>query len=219
MKTIIFSIFLLLSSFCFGDWHSIDSYFNFGNGVSQKSVLDFRPHTQEFKSGIGKAIYMSKKLNRPSLIEDDLILGYINPDTVLTIEHDTTIYRNIALLNNAQLIVQNCTLNYRGDIFALDNSRLEFDNATLNLFQNYIYEFMIAALDSSRFIMTDCSIYSSNFPFGISAAMNGNIDFSNVDFDDAFATWSIMDDCSVTVNYADGAGEFVLIGDSSSLTI
>ena len=51
-------------------------------------------------------------------MDADIVLGYFNPDTVLVIDSDTTIYANIYLVNNAQVIVRDCVFSYKGDIFA-----------------------------------------------------------------------------------------------------
>ena len=156
---------------------------------------------------------------RSKSVDEDIILGAENPDTVWVIDHDTTIFANIMLLNNAVLEVRGCTLNYRGEIWATGNSQVLIENAVFNLLQNYEYEFMLFAVDSAEFVFRNSTIYSAGMPYGFGAAGVSRVECSDVDFDMAFCTWALLEGCHLTVDNSPKGGEFVIMGDSVDVRI
>jgi len=136
---------------------------------------------------------------RSKSVDEDIILGAENPDTVWVIDHDTTIFANIMLLNNAVLEVRGCTLNYRGETWATGNSQVLIEDAVFNLLQNYEYEFMLFAVDSAEFVFRSSTIYSAGMPYGFGAAGVSRVECSEVDFDMAFCTWALLEGCHLTV--------------------
>ncbi len=149
--------------------------------------------------------------------EDGLVLGEINPDTVLVIEHDTTITGDIYLTANAQLIVRRCNFGLLGDLCATGNSTASFEEAEVTIFQEHIYQRTLLAVDSACIAFRGCVLNSSNFPITAAVAARAQFSMDTVEMDGAFITFGMFDNASVDVRCADRAGEFVLLCDSCSL--
>ena len=162
-----------------------------------------------------------ENLSRPvSPMSEDLLLGFYNPDTVMVIDYDTTIFANIMLVNNAQLIIRDCHFTFGGDIYAVGNSRFVVEDADFDLIQDFIYQYMFAAIDSAHLGMRRVNFSTSHFPAGAAATGIATLSMDSVDMGgDAFLTFSLMEGCSMSIEYTDGAGEFVMLGDSCCLRI
>ncbi|RKZ31349.1 hypothetical protein DRQ36_02415 [bacterium] len=180
--------------------------------------------TDSFKTGVGQVIrkFGLHGENVRALLEstdDEIVLGYYNPDTVLVIDRDTTIYANIILLNNAQLIIRDCVFTYKGNIVATGNSRLIVEDADFILPQDYIYQFQFIVVDSAGIEYRNSRINSSLLPFGAGVTHRAFFEMDSVEMDAAFITFLLMENSRIDINHANGAGEFVVLGDSCSLHI
>ena len=152
-------------------------------------------------------------------MDDEIVLGYYNPDTVLVIDRDTTIYANIILVNNAQLIVRDCDFIYKGNIYATSNSRITIEDADFIIPQDYIYQFGFAVMDSAAFEMNRVRFNSANLP--TSALIIGKSTFAmdSVNMDGAFITFVLGESGTIDIRESNRSGEFVVTGDSCSLHI
>jgi hypothetical protein len=139
-------------------------------------------------------------------------------DTVI-IESDTTIYGNILILDDGQLIVRNCAFSLKGDLTALGNSRFSIDSASFTMLQDFIYQHMLIAGDSAAIEVTNSALSTSLFPAACVAAGRGSVVMDTVDMNDGFLTFALVEGGSMDVSYADRAGEFVVLGDSANLEI
>ncbi|TET83208.1 T9SS type A sorting domain-containing protein, partial [candidate division TA06 bacterium] len=139
-------------------------------------------------------------------------------DTVI-IEQDTTIYDDIVIIDSGQLIVRNCSLKLKGNITALDNALFSVDSADFTILQDFIYQFMLVAVDSAAMEITNTSFNSSKLPITSVVGGKASIIFDSVDMGDGFITFAAMEGGSIDVEYSSRAGEFVVLGDSANLSI
>jgi hypothetical protein len=139
-------------------------------------------------------------------------------DTVL-IDQDTTIYDNIILAGNGLLTIQNCSFSLKGNILAFENSRVSVGNASFNMIQDFIYEFMFAAFDTSAIEFSNTIFNSSNLPASAGAIGRGSISMDSVSMDAGFITFGLSGSGSVDIRSSNRAGEFVVLGDSANLYI
>ena len=145
---------------------------------------------------------------------DDIVIQ----DTVI-IEQDTTIYDDIIIIDSGQLIVRNCSLKLKGNITVLDNALFSVDSADLTILQDFIYQFAFVAVDSATIEITNTTFNSSKLPTSSVVVGRASIVVDSVDMGDGFITFATMDSSSIDVRYSPRAGEFVILGDSSSLRI
>ncbi|OYD13659.1 hypothetical protein CH333_10595 [candidate division WOR-3 bacterium JGI_Cruoil_03_44_89] len=140
-------------------------------------------------------------------------------DSVLVIDHDTTICDNIILIEDAQLIIRDCSFFLKGDLIALQNSLFSVKNANFVIPQDFIYQFILAALDSATIEISNSRFNSANLPVNGATIDRGSFLMDSVDMDGAFITFSIYDNGSINISYSNRAGEFVVLGDSAQLSI
>ncbi len=172
-----------------------------------------------FSAALGPGVIEDISLLPSQITDDAIVLGYLNPDTVWVIDRDTTIFADIILLNRARLEITGCTFTYRGDIQATGASEVVIDNARVNLIQDYEYQYGFYAVDSSRFTVRNCEIYSSGVPYSYAGAGFSRTEFRDVDFNMAFCTWAVLGACTLEVENCPNAGEFVLVGESTAVYI
>lgn len=170
------------------------------------------------RSGVGNVISRigmnGEKLRSLGHTLDDIVIQ----DTVI-IEQDTTIYDDIVIIGSGQLIVRNCSLKLKGNITALDNALFSVDSADFAILQDFIYQFTLVAVDSAAIKITNTTFNSSKLPTSSVVAGRASIMMDSVDMGDGFITFATMDSSSIDVRYSPRAGEFVILGDSSSLRI
>ncbi|MCK5843237.1 MAG: hypothetical protein KAG97_00935, partial [Victivallales bacterium] len=178
-----------------------------------------------FRTGAGEVLRrfgLRGERMRPALEpseETEFVLGFYNPDTVHVIDADTSMSARIILVNNAQLIIRDCEFQFRGNIFATGNSRVIIEDADFILPQDHIYQFQFIAIDSAGIEYRNSRINSSLLPFGVGVTHRAFFEMDSVEMDAAFITFSLMENSRIDINHANGAGEFVVLGDSCSLNI
>ncbi|MFQ5905375.1 MAG: hypothetical protein ACE5JA_02275, partial [bacterium] len=175
-------------------------------------------HIGAFPSGLPNIIqWMSLPADRFGALDympDDIVIG----DTVV-ISQDTTIYGNIILINNGQLIVRDCSFHLKGSITALHNSLFSVENASFTFLQDFIYQFMMAVVDSAAIEMRNSVFNSSNFPSSCAVIHSGSLVMDSVNMTAGFITFATMGNGSIDVVHSDRAGEFVVLGDSAQVHI
>jgi len=148
------------------------------------------------------------------LSADDTISTYI------LIENDTTINNDLMLIENAEVIVKNCTLRLNGNITLLSNAIFSVDSATLIFPQQYIYQYEILNFDSALCEIKNSTLVSNSFPFSAATIFNSTINLENTVMDNSFITFTLMHTSSINIKNTSKAGEFVLYtNDSAHLKI
>lgn len=172
-----------------------------------------------YPSGVSNVI--SKiGLNGEKLASFKATKGDIIIDSVLVIERDTTICGNIVLVNNAQLIVRNCSFFFKGNLYAYHNSVFSVDNADFVMLQDFIYQFGLLAFDSAKIKIRNTRFNSANSPISVNVVDKSYFLMDSVNMGGAFitfCTWGVGG--KIDIRNSDRAGEFVMLGDSSQLYI
>ncbi len=164
---------------------------------------------------LGENGFSPPKVKARWLTDEDLVLGLINPDTVLVIDHDTVILANIALMNNAQLLVRDCNFTLKGNIYASGNSRFSVESSNFVVPQDFIYQFTFAAMDSSEIEIRRSTFTTMNRPIGGAVAQMGKFVLDSVFMDNSFFTFALFDSGDIAISFTDGAGEFVMMGEGN----
>ncbi|MBI4722087.1 MAG: hypothetical protein HY769_03675 [Candidatus Stahlbacteria bacterium] len=172
-----------------------------------------------YPSGISNVISRmglnGEKLATFNATKDDIVI-----DSVLVIEHDTTIYGNIVLVNNAQLIVRNCSFFFKGNLYALQNSSFSVDNTDFVMLQDFIYQFTLMTTDSAKIEINNTCFNSANLPISVTVVDKSYFLMDSVDMDGGFITFCTFGTGSVIdIRNSNRVGEFVILGDSSQLHI
>lgn len=178
------------------------------------SLINRINHTSGPSGVIEKFGLSGESLTLLKPTKDDIIIE----DTVV-IDYDTTIYDDIFILNDGQLIVRDCSFFYKGNIMAFNNSQFLVENANFIIQQDFIYQCMLIAVDSAVIDINHSQLNSANFPLNGAVTNNGSFLMDSVDMDRAFITFGIWDKGLVNIRHSDRAGEFVILGDSARLSI
>lgn len=155
-----------------------------------------------------------EKIKRLTYSRDDIII-----DSTLIIDYDTTIYSNIILIGDAQLIVRNCAFQFKGNLYAMQNSLFSVDNCNFIVHQDFLYQYMFVSVDSAKIEINNSTFNSSNLPINGAVVNKGSFSMDSVDMNGAFITFGLYDNGIIDIRYSNRAGEFVVLGDSSLLNI
>ena len=155
-----------------------------------------------------------EKLKRLTYSRDDIVI-----DSTLIIDYDTTIYSNIILIGDAQLIVRDCAFQFKGNLYAMQNSLFSVENCNFIVHQDFLYQYMFVSIDSAKIEIKNSTFNSSNLPINGAVVNKGLFLMDSVDMNGAFITFGLYDSGTIDIGYSNRAGEFVVLGDSTLLNI
>ncbi len=186
---------------------------------TEKKLSPDRMPTYELSNIIEQIgfIYRGGSRTAPTLksTKDDIVI-----DSTVIIEHDTTICDNIVLINDAQLIIRNCSFFLKGNIYAYHNSFVSVENTDFIILQDFIYQFGFMLWDSAAMEITNSTFNSANFPTSAGVIGSSSFMMDSVDMDGAFVTFVMLgNNSSIDIRHSDKAGEFVILSDSAQLNI
>lgn len=176
---------------------------NINNSVNSNFSMNFN-YYKKFKEGF----------NKSEISAEDTISSY------LLIENDTTINNDLLLIENAEVIVRNCSLRLNGNITLFSNAVFSVDSATFIFPQQYIYQYEITCYDSSLFEIKNSTLNSTSLPISAATILNSTINIENTFMDNSFITFTLIHTSSINIINTTKAGEFVLYtNDSAHLKI
>lgn len=92
---------------------------------------------------------------------NELIVGYENPNEVDIISSDFYLYGDLYVMNEAELIISNTKLDISGNIYIIGNGKLTIENSEINILNAQDFHFYIMVVGSGQ-ISFDGSVLSTN---------------------------------------------------------
>jgi hypothetical protein len=193
-----------------------DSQTNVTPQRSESDGINPAPSRMMQKLGQMPSPDFSKRRLDAILKTDTLIVGFGVNDTM-----DVTAMWShngpIIIGTNGLLRITKAEATILGDIFLLNNGRLEISGSNVYLPQKYFYERSILVTGTSVFKATNVKFDYSNLSHNIVLANSGTIDFKNIE-NYGFTTSGTYGKPTYKIDGINEAGEFV-ITDSSTIDI
>jgi len=152
---------------------------------------------------IEKTNAMNEEVILSSLTVEDIVIGFEDPDEIVVIDSDTMITGNFVLVNNAQLIIRDCTYYHRGNIIAMHNTRVFIEDVDFRLLQDFIYQYMFIVLDSAGVEIGNSRFNSASLPSSVGITSRGIFTMDSVNMDGGFITFGIMESADVNIRYTE----------------
>jgi len=143
---------------------------------------------------------------------DDLIIGQIDPNEIVTISGSYILNGNLIIVNNGQLILDNADFRIKGDITLLNNGKLNATGGSFTVIQEYIYEHEAVLWNSSELHFDDVDFTSSGQSWSIGAGDSANYILENSEITDGFITTGMTGNSTATISNTLTPGEFLCLG-------
>jgi len=135
----------------------------------------------------------------------------------LVITRDTMISASIYIYGAGKLVVRAAKLTLYGNISATDSAQCIVSNGTLNLPQDYLYEFSVNAGGNASVLFEHSSIQIANGNAGASVVNNAKWTMHSDTFPESFFTMDMENSASVAADSCPVCGEFIFSDSSVSL--
>ncbi len=133
-------------------------------------------------SGILNYKNFFKKKDLKDISDDDLVVGYTDPDEILNLNGRQIIYGDIIIINNGKLNFQDADIYLYGQIFVLQNGILNIKNSTLNVLSKFIYSNSLNIFNNGKVYFDESVINTNGFSWIIGISSNGYINILDSNF-------------------------------------
>jgi hypothetical protein len=146
---------------------------------------------------------------------DDLVIGQIDPNEVVTISGSYLLNGNLIIVNNGQLILDSADFKIKGDITLLNNGKLSAIGGSFTVIQEYIYEHEAVLWNSSEFHLDEVDFSSSGQSWSIGVGDSANYILENSEITDGFITTGMTGNSTATIRNTLTPGEFLCLGSNN----
>ena len=158
-----------------------------------------------------------EKANKGDIYKNDnLVVGYSNPDEQVDLSGNCVIKGDIIVVNNGRLNFDNANIILYGNILVADNGILRISNSSLNILSKFVYSNYMMVYGSGKVEFNSTTINLNGFNFICALLNRANLEIKDTTFD-ACITTGIRDNASAIV---DNSNPFEwVVQDSGKLTI
>lgn len=146
--------------------------------------------------------------------EEDLIVGYENPDETVEITEDMILVGNIMVFNNGTLIIKAENFTMKGDIYVLDNGIIDVESENFTILQNFIYEHNAIVMGSGLLQFNNTHFKSGGQSWSAAVLENSSFKLSGCEISDGFITTTLMGKGSATLTDTKTPGEYLCFDES-----
>jgi hypothetical protein len=122
---------------------------------------------------------------------NELIVGYENPNEVDTISSDFYLYGDLYIMNDAELIISNTVFDISGNIYIINNGKLTIENSEINILNAQDFHFYIMAVDSGQISFNSSVLSTTGFSSHLYARHNASVRIENSLLDSSQYAWLI----------------------------
>jgi hypothetical protein len=158
------------------------------------------------------ALIPAVALGSSNVVAEDWLIGWDDPDEVVTLTADRAVDGDITILNQGKLIVDGAELSLTGVITMVHDAQLEVLNGRLRFVQNRAYAGELGAYDNAQLRFRNAVVDGSGHSFSYGLATSATADYDNVTVENGFCTWALFHDAAATLSDCTNAGEFVMMG-------
>lgn len=150
---------------------------------------------------------------------EDWIIGFNDPNEVVTQTADRIVDGDIVIFNNGRLNISGATITVHGDIMVANTGTLDVDGSEIRFPQVFSYQSEIAGYEAATLRFVDTTIDGGGHSHGIGLTGESAAEFERVTVADGFATWALLENATLTMTDCTNGGEFLALGENNSLDI
>jgi hypothetical protein len=150
---------------------------------------------------------------------DDLIIGYDDPNEIVTITDSFFLNGNLQIINNGRLILDNASFKINGDIEISGTGELNAFGGSFEVIQTFTYEHDILIYESGLFHLDGVQFSSSGQSWGVTATNSGDYILENSVITDGFITTGLFEQSSAQIIGNQLPGEFLCFGENDLMFI
>lgn len=181
----------------------------------QVELENIYPKTFKNQSNLLQQIHHRIQIEKTASTEqNDLIVGYTDPNEVVTIEGDYFLDGNITIVNNGILKLNQANFRINGDIFIMGNGELQVHGGTFTVNQEYIYEHDAVIVQGGTLTLTDVDFHSNTQSWSIALTDSAEYILKNSRISDGFITAALMGKSRSIIRDSELPGEFLCMGEN-----
>jgi hypothetical protein len=140
---------------------------------------------------------------------NDLIIGQINPNEVVTITGSYLLAGNLIIMNNGVLNLDHADFQIDGNITILNNGRLNVTGGAFTVLQDYLYEHGAGVWQKGRLHFNGVDFRSNGQSWGLSLADSARYILEDSKISDGFITTGLSGRASGIIRNTQTPGEFL----------
>lgn len=154
----------------------------------------------------------------PAPADGDLVVGYPDPNQVLTITGTYQQHGRIIILNNGSLVLDSADFTLQGDIIIAQNGSMTVRKGTFTVVQTYAYQYQATLLGGGRMEFDSAEAGYNGQSWGVSLMDSSRLAVSGSKLRQGFTTVSLISAARAEYRDADFSSEFLAF-DSCRLSL
>jgi len=145
---------------------------------------------------------IKKQMPEINAKEEDfaLIVGGSDPNEIIVLSGEQNITGNILVINNGQLIFQNCNTMLKGNIMVMNNGKLQVNGGVFKVLSLFRYEHSFSIYDDGELSFTDVNVSFNGFNQEAGVSGNGKFVTTNTTFENGLTTALMGNSSAVITN-------------------
>jgi hypothetical protein len=142
----------------------------------------------------------------------DLIIGYPDPNEIVSITGEYYLNGNLTIVNNGTLNIDSANFKIDGDIFITNAGQLNVRDSYFTVIQEFIYEHDAVVAESGILQFCGVQFRSSGQSWSNAFADSASYILKNSDISDGFITTAFLGESKGIINNTQMPGEFLCFG-------
>ncbi|NOZ63061.1 MAG: T9SS type A sorting domain-containing protein [Calditrichaeota bacterium] len=139
----------------------------------------------------------------------DLVVGYLDPNEIVTISGDYSLDGDILIVNNGILNIDSADFKINGDIRILGHGQMNVTGGTFTVVQEYIYEHDAFALESGELNFHGVTFQSSGQSWSNAFIDSAYYSLENCQIEKGFITTALLGNARAKIADTQVPGEFL----------
>ena len=187
----------------------------FSTSLFGQSKNDFKLNISAQTFGQITQKLTAKSTNRiaKALVSDnDLIIGYPDPNEVVTITGDYYLDGNLTIVNNGVLNIDSADFKIDGDIVIMNKGQMNVNGGNFTVIQEFIYEHDAVVIQSGKMQFLGVQFKSSGQSWSNAFTNSASYVLKNSEISDGFITTAFLGQSNGIIDNTQMPGEFLCFG-------
>ncbi|MBC8186175.1 hypothetical protein H8E88_34260, partial [candidate division KSB1 bacterium] len=187
----------------------------FSTSLFGQSKNDFKLNISAQTFGQITQKLTAKSTNRiaKALVSDnDLIIGYPDPNEVLTITGNYYLVGNLTIVNNGVLNIDSADFKIDGVIFIMNEGQMNVSGSNFTVIQEFIYEHDAVVIQSGKMQFAGVQFKSSGQSWSNAFTDSASYILKNCEISDGFITTALIGQSKGVIDNTQMPGEFLCFG-------
>ena len=160
-----------------------------------------------------KVISVKKSLSVSSFQPQstDLVIGYLDPNEIVTISKDYSLNGDILIVNNGVLNIDSADFKLNGDIRIFGHGQMNVTGGTFTVVQEYIYEHDAVVLEFGKLNFSDVTFQSSGQSWSNAFTDSAYYSLKNCQIEKGFITTALLGNSRAEITGTQVPGEFLCL--------